>query len=93
MIRSWSNDEARKVFIGARSRRLPPDIQRTAQRKLAMLNAAIRLDDLRVPPSNRLEKLGGDRSGEWSIRINLQWRVCFNWDGNAYDVEIVDYHD
>lgn len=58
-----------------------------------MLNAAIRLDDLRVPPSNRLEKLEGDRAGEWSIRINLQWRVCFKWDGDAYNVEIVDYHD
>ena len=72
---------------------MPPDLQRVALRKLLMVDAATRLEDLRVPPANRLETLKGDRAGQWSIRINDQWRVCFAWrDGNAYDVEIVDYH-
>ncbi|MGH9543252.1 MAG: type II toxin-antitoxin system RelE/ParE family toxin [Terriglobales bacterium] len=68
-------------------------MERVAQRKLAMLDAAHRLDDLKAPPGNRLEKLGADRDGQHSIRINDQWRVCFVWrEGNAYDIEIVDYH-
>lgn len=93
MIASWADDEAKSIFGGSRSRKLPPDIQRVARRKLVMLNAATRIEDLRVPPNNRLEKLRGDRAGQWSIRINEQWRVCFDWDaGTAYDVEIVDYH-
>ena len=69
------------------------ELQRSAQRRLAILDAAGSLEDLRVPLSNRLEKLTGDRRGQYSIRVNDQWRVCFTWlDGNAYDVEIVDYH-
>lgn len=75
------------------SRKLPRDIQQTAMRKLWMLDAAYTLQDLRIPPGNRLERLKGDRSGQHSIRINQQWRICFRWhDGNAYDVEIIDYH-
>ncbi|HEX9607860.1 MAG TPA: type II toxin-antitoxin system RelE/ParE family toxin [Gemmatimonadaceae bacterium] len=93
MIRSWADSEAEKLFNLQRSRRLPSDIQRIALRKLRMLEAATSLEDLRVPPANRLEKLVGDRAGQWSIRINDQWRVCFRWsDGNAHDVEIVDDH-
>jgi len=93
VIRSWADSEAEKLFNLQRSRRLPSDIQRIALRKLRMLEAATSLEDLRVPPANRLEKLVGDRAGQWSIRINDQWRVCFRWsDGNAHDVEIVDYH-
>jgi proteic killer suppression protein len=93
VIRSWANDQAAKVFDRQRSRKLPPDVQRVALRKLVMIDAATVLEDLRIPPANRLEKLKGDRDGQWSIRINDQWRVCFRWrDGNAYDVEIVDYH-
>ena len=81
------------MWRGERSRRLPPDIQAVARRKLRYLNRARRLEDLRVPPANRLEALGGDRAGRYSIRINRQWRVCFRWDGmDAFDVEIVDYH-
>ena len=75
------------------SRKLPRNIQRTALRRLSYLHAAKDLRDLMEPPSNRLEKLGGDRQGQYSIRINDQWRVCFEWiDGDAYDVQIVDYH-
>ena len=93
VIRSWADDEAEKLFNRQRSRKLPPDLQRVALRKLVMVDAATTLEDLRVPPANRLERLKGDREGQWSIRINDQWRVCFAWrDGNAYDVEIVDYH-
>jgi len=72
---------------------LPLDIQQVALRKLRMINNALNLNDLRIPPANRLEKLSGDRAGQWSVRINDQWRICFRWeDGNAYDVEITDYH-
>jgi proteic killer suppression protein len=93
VIRSWADTEAERLYRRERSRKFPPDIQTTALRKLRMLNAATRIDDLRVPPSNRLEKLKGDRAGQWSIAVNMQWRVCFRWEaGNAYDVEIVDYH-
>ena len=93
MIRSWADAEAEKLFNLQRSRKLPSDIQRMAVRKLWMLDAATQIDDLIVPPGNRLEKLHGDREGQWSIRINDQWRVCFAWrDGNAHEVEIVDYH-
>ena len=77
----------------AHSRKLPDDIQQTAYRKLRMLNNAIDLNDLRIPPANRLEKLKGDREGQYSIRINDQWRICFDWsNGDAMNVEIVDYH-
>jgi len=93
VIVSWADDEAEKLFNRQRPRRLPSDLQRGALRKLLMLDAAMTLEDLRVPPANRLEKLKGDRQGRWSIRINDQWRVCFAWrENNAYEVEIVDYH-
>jgi proteic killer suppression protein len=83
----------RKIFTKSRSRRLPQDIQQVAYRKLRMLNNALDLIDLRISPPNRLKKLSGDRSGQWSIRINEQWCICFEWiDGDAYNVEIVDYH-
>jgi toxin HigB-1 len=93
VIRSWRDKEARKIFERERSRKLPPEIQDLARRKLVMLNASAVLDDLARPPSNRLEKLKGDRAGQWSIAINMQWRICFRWaDGTVDDVEIVDYH-
>lgn len=93
MIRSFRCEETRKVFEGDRSRRLPPDIQQVAHRKLLLMDAAGRLDDLRMPPGNRLEVLAGNRSGQHSLRINRQWRICFNWaDAHAENVEIVDYH-
>lgn len=93
MIVSFRDDETEKVWNGLRSRRLPGDIQTTALRKLRLINVAKRLDDLKVPPGNRLEALKADRAGQWSIRINDQWRICFRWiEGGAEDVEIVDYH-
>lgn len=93
MIRSFRDRETERVFRGGYSRRLPADLQRIAQRKLAMLDAAQDLRDLRVPPGNRLERLSGDRAGQYCIRINDQWRICFAWaEGDAHDVEIVDYH-
>lgn len=93
MIQSFKDAEAEKIFQRQRSRRLPPDIQQVALRKLRMLNRAQTLHDLRVPPANRLERLSGDRAGQYSIRINDQWRVCFEWrDGHAWQVEITDYH-
>lgn len=93
VIRSWTGKEAERIFGREWSKRLPPDIQHLARRKLLMLDASTRIDDLRVPPSNRLEKLKGNRDGQWSIAINMQWRICFRWvSGDAYEVEIVDYH-
>lgn len=93
MIRSFKSKEAEKIFHRQRSRQLPSDIQAVALRKLRMLNRAVSLQDLRVPPANRLERLKGDRAGQYSIRINDQWRICFEWqEGDAYQVEIVDYH-
>ena len=93
MIVSFRDREAERLFIRIPSRKLPTDIQRVALRKLRMLNRATSLRDLRVPPSNRLERMRGDRVGQHSIRINDQWRICFVWhDHNASDVEIVDYH-
>ena len=93
MIRSFADQETEKIFNRRFSRKLPPEIQRNARRKLEVLNVAKVLDDLRVPPGNRLEKLVGDRAGQHSIRINQRWRICFIWRrGDAYDVEIVDYH-
>ncbi|MGA9795024.1 MAG: type II toxin-antitoxin system RelE/ParE family toxin [Rhizomicrobium sp.] len=94
MIRSFRGAETESIWHGVRSRKLPPDIQPVALRKLMMLRRARVLQDLRVPPANRLEPLKGRRAGQWSIRINRQWRICFRWqDGDAHDVEIVDYHD
>ena len=93
MIRSFRSREAEKIWNGERSRRLPMAMQQVARRKLRMLNNALNLDDLRIPPANRLEALKGDRKGQHSIRINDQWRICFRWkDTDACDVEIVDYH-
>ncbi len=93
MIRSFRDRETEKVFNREPSRRWSRDLQRAARRKLLMLDAAESLADLRVPPANRLQKLSGDRAGQWSIRINDRWRICFRWsEGDAYDVEIVDYH-
>ena len=93
MIVSLRDEPTATIWSGHRSRRLPPDIQATALRKLRLLNNARRLDDLRVPPANRLEALRGERRGQHSIRINDQWRICFVWrDNNAHQVEIVDYH-
>jgi toxin HigB-1 len=89
MIKTFRDTETEKIF----RRKLLPTIQQTDLRKLRMLNNAVTLEDLRIPPANRLEKLSGDRTGQYSIRVNNQWRLCFNWrDNNAYDVEIVDYH-
>jgi toxin HigB-1 len=94
MIVTFGDGETERIWRGLRSRRLPFDIQSVALRKLRLLNAARRLEDLRVPPGNRLEALKGDRAGQWSIRINDQWRICFRWtQGGAEKVEIVDYHD
>ena len=93
MIRNFADKEAEKIWRGTPSRRLPADIQSVARRKLRMLANASVLDDLRIPPANRLEPLKGQRKGQYSIRINDQWRVCFRWiGGDAHDVEIVDYH-
>lgn len=93
MIRTFADDETEGLFKGRFSKRLPQDIQRTAQRKLRQIHAAETLDDLRIPPGNRLEPLRGSREGQHSIRINDQWRVCFEWRNGAADgVEIVDYH-
>ncbi len=93
MIQNFKDKEAQKVFERKHSRKLPLDIQQVALRKLRMLNRAETLQDLRVPPANRLEHLVGDREGQYSIRVNDQWRICFVWqNGDALDVEIVDYH-
>lgn len=93
MIRSFADKETEKIFKRQTSRKLPTDIQRSARRKLEILDAAGRLEDLLIPPSNHLEKLSGDRAGQYSLRINQQWRICFEWSGNeAYSVKIVDYH-
>ncbi|MGH8609750.1 MAG: type II toxin-antitoxin system RelE/ParE family toxin [Gammaproteobacteria bacterium] len=93
MIKTFKCRETEGIYHGSLSRRIPRDIQRVAARKLEMLSAATRLESLQVPPGNKLEKLRGDRAGQYSIRINEQWRLCFVWqDGDAYNVEIVDYH-
>ena len=93
MIQSFANAETENFFATGRSRRLPPDILKRAAMRLNQLNAATRVEDLRLPPSNHLEALSGNRAGQWSIRINQQWRLCFRFEnGDAFDVEIVDYH-
>jgi len=93
MIRDFRCKETEKIFNRQFSRKFPADIQRTALRKLALLDAAELLGDLKIPPSNRLEKLTGDRKGQYSIRINDQWRICFVWyRGDVQEVEITDYH-
>jgi proteic killer suppression protein len=93
VIKSFAAKETEKIWRGERSRHFPPEIQNVSRRKLRMLNNAQNLEDLRVPPANRLEVLKGKQSGQHSIRVNDQWRICFVWDsGNAIHVEIVDYH-
>jgi len=93
MIKTFRDKESEKIFNRYLSGKLPQNIQLVARKKLLILDAALELSDLRIPPGNRLETLKGDRKGLHSIRINDQWRVCFKWcDGNAYDVEITDYH-
>jgi len=93
VIKSFRDKETKKVYLREKSAKLPEDIQQIALRKLRMINNSQSIHDLRVPPSNRLEKLGGDRKGQYSIRINDQWRICFIWkDNNAYNVGITDYH-
>ena len=93
MIESFASDETKKIFLGKTSTKLPKDIQRTARRKLIYLDDAADLQDLLAPPGNRLEKLKGNRAGQHSIRINDQWRICFEWvRDSAKNVEIVDYH-
>jgi len=93
VIKTFKDAETEKIYQRERSRKLPPDIQQAALRKLRMVNNSINLNDLRVPPANRLEKLSGHRTGQYSIRINDQWRICFEWRGSdAFNVEITDYH-
>jgi proteic killer suppression protein len=93
MIRTFKSKETENVFQRTFSRKLPRDIQQLAFRKLRMLNRALTLADSRVPPGNRLEMLRGDREGQYSIRIDDRWRICFEWrEGDAFDVEITDYH-
>jgi proteic killer suppression protein len=93
MIQSFADSEAERFYTTGRSRRLPTEIRARAAMRLTQLNAATRIEDLKSPPSNRLEALKGDRKGQWSIRINEQWRVCFRFSrGDAFGVEIVDYH-
>lgn len=95
MIRSFANTntQTEQVWNGERSRKLPPDIQQRAMRKLSLIDAALDLDDLKNPPSNGLHDLKRDRLGQHAISINNKWRICFVWkDGDAYDVEITDYH-
>jgi len=93
MIKSFKDRETEKVYCREGSRKLPEDIQQVAVRKLRMINNAKSLNDLRIPPANNLEKLKRDREGQYSVRINDQWRICFKWeDGDTFEVEITDYH-
>ncbi len=93
MLRSFADKETEQVWQRRRARKLDQEVQRAALRKLLILDAAETLDDLRVPPGNRLEKLKGNRAGSFSVRINQQWRICFRWtDAGPEDIEIVDYH-
>ena len=93
MIKSFADKRTAAIFVGLGIRGLPNQIADRARAKLQILDAAKAVDDLRIPPGNRLEILKGDRRGQFSIRINDQWRICFEWrDGEAWDVEIVDYH-
>ncbi len=92
MIASFQDRDTERLFQRQPVRRWGDDVLRAGLRKLKMLDAAVRLEDLRAPPGNRLEKLAGDRQGRWSVRINDQWRLCFRWhDGDAHEVEVVDY--
>jgi toxin HigB-1 len=94
VIKTFGDRATERVANDERTRAFSADVEKAARRKLALLDTAVSLDDLRVPPGNRLEKLKGNRNGQHSIRINQQFRLCFRWsEGDAYDVEIVDYHD
>jgi proteic killer suppression protein len=93
VIKNFSNKETEKIWNGIQSKKLPSEIQNVARRKLRMINNAQNITDLRIPPANHLEKLSGNLSGLYSIRINNQWRIIFNWENdNAYEVQIIDYH-
>jgi toxin HigB-1 len=93
MIKSFCDADTEMLWETGKSRRIPASLRRSAIRKLAILDAAVVLEDLRIPPGNRLEALTGDRKGQYSIRVNDQYRLCFSWvEGNAFEVEIVDYH-
>jgi proteic killer suppression protein len=93
MIKTFADKRTAAIFEGLQVRKLPNEIQGTARRKLKQIDSAGTLDSLRVPPGNRLEQLKGDRAGQWSIRVNDQWRICFEWaGGDAFNVEIADYH-
>ncbi len=93
MLRSFGSKETEKIWTGVRSSKIPPEIQKIGRRKLRMINNSIDMNDLRIPPSNRLEKLSGNLKEYYSIRINDQWRIMFKWqDGHAFEVEITDYH-
>ena len=92
MIKNFKDRETEKIWEGTVSTKLPREIQNTARRKLRMINNAHDLKDLMIPPANKLEKLKGDRKDQFSIRINLKWRICFRWESDAFDVEIIDYH-
>jgi proteic killer suppression protein len=93
MLKSFGSKETEKIWTGVRSSKFPPEIQKIGRRKLRMINNSIDLNDLRIPPSNRLEKLSGNLKEYHSIRINNQWRIMFKWqNGHAYEIEIIDYH-
>lgn len=93
MIRTFAEKDTQDIYITGRSKKLPPDIIRRARRKLEYIDVASRLEDLKTPPGNALHSLGKDRKGQYAIRVNDQWRVCFRFvDGDAFDVEITDYH-
>ncbi|HIJ52425.1 MAG TPA: type II toxin-antitoxin system RelE/ParE family toxin [Planctomycetes bacterium] len=93
MIKTFKCKETEKLFHREYSRKLPRDIQKTAFRKLRMVDRSKTLNDLKIPPANKLKKLSGERKGQYSIRINDQWRICFNWiDNNAFEIEVTDYH-
>lgn len=93
MIKTFANKETAALFSDEKVRRLPPEIRQVARRKLAQLHQVASVEALRIPPGNRLELLSGDRAGQWSIRVNDQWRICFIFDdGNAFEVEVIDYH-
>ena len=93
MIKTFRSKETEKIWKGEFSKKLPTNIQNIARRKLRMLNNSISINDLMIPPSNMLEELKGNRKGQYSIRINKQWRICFEWiNGHSYNIEITDYH-
>jgi toxin HigB-1 len=93
MIKTLADRRTQELYLTGRSRRFPPDVARRAARKIEYVDLATNLDDLKVPPGNRLHRLEGDREGQYSISVNDQWRICFRFeDGDAYDVEVCDYH-